>query len=281
MATDVTATEPQTDAPVLPKDGAGDAAAPSWFDRVFRPSILQRTTEQPSRTDEGRQPAPKPSGDQSASRTADAPTGDPDKVVMTRTEYDEKVRREAQAMKDKEIARERAEREREAEREKREQLKKLKDENVYKYVEERDKLDQEQEAAERDREAQEQVNKLLYGVAETFDKEVLGPIIDRLPADVKEKILRDAPGTGIENRKHIAEQALTHLLADAEKRGVEKARESLRKNPAFKKEVLVGEREVEDEPDLLPAAAAGSMSSDEYMTQQLRAMAGVIPRLRS
>lgn len=277
MVLDASKTDPQTDAPVLSDSGSEDAGH-AWFDRLVRPFRSAPNQPQPSTAPNGdAQAAPKSSGEQ----PKPTETAAPKTIVLTEEEHAERVRREAQAMKDKELAREAEAKKREERERRRKEVSELKDNNVYKYAEERDKLDQEEQEEARvnaEREAlNTQVTTMLKGVVQQFDDGVLKPLTDRLPLEDRQRIFNDAPAAGLENRQYVTEKSLEFLLDQARKEGEASARAKLEKNPAFKKQLLASRREEEDEPDLAPGAMNGGFSPND-MNSVLRAAAGVIPR---
>jgi len=116
--------------------------------------------------------------------------------------------------------------------------------------------------------AAERFGQLLGSLAAEFDRAVIDPLILALPESERQSVLEKA-GPGLDGRKAIAQTALEslkkHWLAEGEKQATEK----LRKDPAFRKQLLVELRGEREEPEIHTGSpgAGGSVDMDTILRQ--------------
>ncbi|MCR4375911.1 MAG: hypothetical protein NUW22_13790 [Acidobacteria bacterium] len=124
--------------------------------------------------------------------------------------------------------------------------KRLRDEDPYGYAE-----------AEKAREAEEAVTVQLHGVlgkaVGEYDAHTVAPLLEALPEATRAKLLAEAPA-GLVGRKALITAAVAALKAETETQ--------LRKNPAFRKQLLASVRGEEEQPDLLPATSGTVAARD-------------------
>lgn len=99
--------------------------------------------------------------------------------------------------------------------------------------------------------------RLVGQIVADVDRHVLDPLLTALPEDERATIV----GEGIADmagRKGAVEKALKSLERKWKAEGAEEARAQLRKDPAFRKRMLVDWRAEKEEPELLPAGTSGT-----------------------
>jgi hypothetical protein len=224
---------PSTD--VQPSDGAAGASGSdqpaeeqpsrSWWDRILN--------REPPRKE-----AATASGDQAAtSGTSGA-----------RTVSEEELQRLVQSEADRREHRRQEE-------EKRAARKKLRDTDPFAYAEEERKDEQVQSATG-------DMEKLIVGIGNEHDRVSIDPLMDILPKEERERILKlEGAGTGLTGRKLVVTEGLKALERHWRAEGAKDAEAKLRRNPAFRKQVLAESRGGTVEPELLPAASASAPES--------------------
>lgn len=208
-----------------------------------RPVRVEGDGGEEGESSEGQQDAKQGAGDQKDAAS--------EKVTLTQ----EELRRMVQSEKDKELARERKAQQ---DQEKSTQLERLKRENPAAYIEQED---QAKAAAE-----------FVSNLATHYDRAVLDTVSQRLPEKDRAALLGQGVA-GLDGRKEFVSKALDLLLKQAEEKGAKAAEKKIRGNPALVKQVVLGEREQEDEPDLVEGQAAAT-SSKVDMNLLLRRAAG-------
>lgn len=130
-----------------------------------------------------------------------------------------------------------------------------------------------QEAEEAQTEAlTAQRNEHIREVAVNFDTGVLDPIILRLPKDEIQQLVSTLNPVGIDGRAAFLSAAVDRLVEKAKAEGAAQAERSLRNNSAFKKQLLLQERETEEEPENIPARAgstSGQVDMNAWMDRLL------------
>lgn len=194
--------------------------------------------------------------------------GDPDeKLNLTRSE----VTKIAQSWKDAEIAEDnRRNAEMAATRATAAQWQKLR-ELADPVTGDPDKLQEAVQELLSNQQAQAQVNEqtgrildAVRDVGTRYDTELVQPVLDLLPANVADAILKDAPSelVGVAHRAHILRTALAKLKETWTAQATEAARQKLRGNEAFRKDVLHEARGNLPEPELVPATGNGAAPRD-------------------
>jgi hypothetical protein len=227
---------------------------------------------QPSAEGERQTPgAPRSPGTNGASstvlpeRAGAPPANTPRQIVMTEDEFSRRV----QAESDRKLARQRRE---EQDRRAREEEVELRRTNPWEYA----RLVEEKESALA--EAQNKA-KELNGMIETnildYDRNVLDPIMLRLPEPVRAQVISGVQEHGIPGRAKIAQGALAALEKHWKDEGAKTARSRLANDPAFVKEILArhgGQRVEPDSSPSLPASAGrGPVSGNDAVNNFMRA----------
>jgi flagellar basal body-associated protein FliL len=106
----------------------------------------------------------------------------------------------------------------------------------------------------------QEVAKMVKTIASNFDNQVIDPLVDALPEGKRSEILSKAPPQ-MEGRNFIVKEAIKAIRADAEAA----AEAKLRKNSAFRKELLRELQDGEDSPELLPATPVPNASKSNDM----------------
>ncbi len=221
---------PSTD--VQPSDAAAvetssdeqrEGSSPSWWQRLF----TRRTSEE----------APTESGDsqetESASQKLNLTTEELERRIQAETD-----RREAKRAQDA----------------KRQARKELRDKDPWAY-------------AEQDRQEEQQaeqsagMSSFFANVGSAHDRVSIDPIVEALPKAEVERIMKlQGAGVGLDGRKLVVAEALKSLEKHWRAAGARDAEAKLRRNPAFRKQVLNEGRATAVEPDLLPGTATESGS---------------------
>jgi hypothetical protein len=112
---------------------------------------------------------------------------------------------------------------------------------------------------------------LLRAHAGEYDAATLVPLLGFLPRETQEKLIGEGV-EGYEGRTALVQATVKEIRKLAAAEAEDKARAKLRKDPAFRKELLAELRGAEDEPELAAAGSAAGRPLD--MNDRLRAMAG-------
>ena len=134
--------------------------------------------------------------------------------------------------------------------------------------------------AEQERQA-EQVQAQSAGVAEFFsgvgsqhDRVAIDPVMEALPLSERQRIMSiQGAGQGLEGRKLVVTEALRALEKHWKEQGERVAEDRLRRNSAFRKQVLAESRGSAVEPELLPSI--GPSAADKKVASILRDFYGV------
>lgn len=139
--------------------------------------------------------------------------------------------------------------------EKRLQRKRLRDTDPFAYAEEDRKEELTQTGVG-------EMEKFLANVGGEHDRVSIDPVVELLPKEERERILKlEGAGTGLKGRKMVVTESLKALEKHWKAEGARDAEVKLRRNPAFRKQVLAESRGSAVEPDLLPAASASAPES--------------------
>lgn len=111
-------------------------------------------------------------------------------------------------------------------------------------------------------------------IGNLHDKHTLEPLLAGLPEAERGKVIAagDAFTDGFQNRQAIVEAA----VKAHQRLAVDKAKDELRKDPVFRKEVLIGFRGTPEhqEPDLIEAVAASGATDMDSRIRQAAGVAG-------
>jgi hypothetical protein len=216
-------------------DEPKEGSSPHWWDRLLN----RRTTE-----------APNDGGELGTDGQASS------KLTLTQEELDRRIQAETDRREAKRLQEARA-----AER------RKLRDEDPWQF-------------AQREREAEQQQQQ-TQGLASFFadigtqhDRVAIDPLMEMLPMSERERIMKlEGAGVGLQGRNLIVREALKSLQKQAQTQAERDAEAKLRRNPAFRKQVLSESRQGFADPDLLPASAPSA--SDKKVADILRDYYGV------
>jgi hypothetical protein len=183
---------------------------------------------------------------------------EPSKLVLTQEELDRRIQAETDR--------------REAKRQREQQLaerKRLRDEDPWKYAEEERKAEQ---AAVSD----QSMMQLFASIGVEHDKVTIDPVFQKLPEADRERILKmEGAGHGLEGRALLVNETLKALEKHWRTQGEKDAEQKLRRNPAFRKQVLAESRGQYTEPELLPSGPAGNGRSSDDINDMLRRQIGI------
>jgi hypothetical protein len=180
----------------------------------------------------------------------------PRTITLTQEEFDKRVDAETQRREAKRAQQAQAERKR-----------RLRDEDPWAYAEE-------ERNAEQHAMSDQQVSTLFSQIGAEHDKYSLDPLVQSLPAAERARILAmQGAGAGLEGRKLIVTEGLKALEKHWKAEATREAENRLRRNPAFRKQVLGEFRRGAPEPEFLDGGAAsdGNQRVSDILRDQLRA----------
>lgn len=212
-----------------PKEGS----SPGWWQRLFN----RGRPAQEAQPDDG--------GEQAS------PGGASQRLTLSEEELKRRVQAEA----------DRRDYDR-AQRQKAEERKKLRDTDPWAYAEQE----------RREEEAQQgtfHLERFVTDVGSAHDRVTVDPIFTSLPKAEQERILKiDGAGQGLEGRKLVVHESLKALEKHWKAEGARDAEAKLRRNPAFRKQVLSELRGQTPEPEMLPSGSASE--ADKTVSSLLR-----------
>lgn len=218
----------------------------TWFDR-----LLGRTPQvEPEEGD---------SSDRQEEPKAEPAKQQPETMTLTQDELDRRVQAETDRREAKRAA--------EAARA---QRKKLADEDPFQLAEDIKREMSHEEAAD-------QVRRIHTNVMEAYDRDLLDPLVGRLPQEEAAKLVKEIDATGTKGRGKLQIAIVDALVKRAKAEGAKEAEAKLRKNPALLKQLLLQDREAEDEPEPTEGTGAGRTGAVD-MNNVIREMAGLPPR---
>lgn len=209
-----------------------EGSSPGWWQRLFnrRPAAQETATEGEESSEPG-----------SASKP----------LSLTQEELDRRVQAETDRREAK-----RAQEARAAER------KRLRDEDPWAYA-------QQDREAEQTAEQDQGVQQFLHSVGQTHDRISIDPLMEALPLPERERIMKlQGAGQGLEGRRLVVNEALKSLAKHWKAEGEKEAEGKLRRNQAFRKQVMAENRVGFQEPELLPAFSGSS--TDRKVSDLLR-----------
>lgn len=216
---------PDVQAPVEAGSESSQPASQNFFQRLFRRGSPEPETPEPAE----------------AAETSSA-------ITLTQEELDRRVQAETDRRESRRLEAARA-----AER------RRLRDEDPWAY-------------AEQDRQAEQAqvldtgTTAMLGQMGATHDRYTLDPLVQSLPEAEQRRILQiPGAGIGLDGRKLIVEEGLKALEKHWKSEGEKEAEQKLRRNPAFRKQVLGEFRRGVPEPEFIgsgtPSAADRTISS--------------------
>lgn len=213
-------------------DESQEKSSPGWWSRLFN----RRPAAQEASTEDGE---PGKTGGTSAA------------LQLTQEELDRKVQAETDRREAQRLARQRVE-----------ERKKLRDTDPWAYAEQERK---EEEASQ----GNFQLERFVTDVGSAHDRVTLDPLFNSLPKSEQERILKiEGVGKGLDGRKLVVQESLKALEKHWKAEGAKDAETRLRRNPAFRKQVLSELRGQTPEPELLPSGSASE--ADKTVSSLLR-----------
>jgi hypothetical protein len=233
--------EPAASSPaevVSSSDAAEPAARTGFFERIFGVQARRSSQEQASESEQ------EPPAKDAQRPTSGKPLGE-----LSDTELDELVQRDPRLQRrvQAETDRREAKRQTDAQTEAR---RKLRREDPYAYAEQ-------DEAAEQQQQTSTAWQQTFATFGRQHDEAVLDPLIGTLPEAEQKRILAlEGAGVGLDGRKLIVGEVLKALEKHWRAEGKKDAEGALRKNPAFRKQVLLEGRAETEEPEELVGSAS-------------------------
>lgn len=217
-------------------DQSREEASPHWWDR-----LLNRRSVQETPTEDGEQATP---------------SGASKRLTLSEDELKRKVQAEA----------DRRDYER-AQRQKAEERKKLRDTDPWAFAEQ-------ERAAEQTQEQDTQLREFWGSVGVQHDRIAIDPLMEALPTAERQRIMSiEGAGRGLDGRKLVVGEALKSLEKHWKAEGEKEAESKLRRNQAFRKQILAEARGGVVEPELLPAYSGSA--ADQKVSDILRGFYGV------
>lgn len=186
------------------------------------------------------------------------PPAEASRITLTQEELDRRVQAETDRREAKRHAQALADRRR-----------KLRDEDPWQYAEE-------DRQAERTEQSTAQVSDLFSGIGREHDKYTLDPLVESLPRAERERILAlEGAGQGLDGRKLIVTESLKALEKHWKDEGAKDAEARLRRNQAFRKQLLNESRRGLVEPAIVQGTGSsdsdGEGSVSNILREQIRA----------
>jgi len=179
----------------------------------------------------------------------------PSRITLTEEELNRRVQAETDRREAKRHAQAVADRRRQ-----------LRDSDPWQYAEEDRQADQQATS-------NEQIGTFFANIGAEHDKYTLDPLVQSLESSEQKRILGlEGAGVGLDGRKLIVTEALKALEKQWKADGAKDAEARLRKNAAFRKQLLNEMRGQTREPEFLPSGNGSSESSHEVsdiLRQQL------------
>ena len=177
-------------------------------------------------------------------------------ITLTQEELDRRVQAETDRRESRRLQQQQAERKR-----------KLRDEDPWAFAEE-------ERQAERTAQSDMQVNDMFTQIGATHDRFAIDPLVMSLPEAERTRILGiEGMGLGLEGRKQLVTESLKSLQKHWRSEGAKDAEDKLRRNPAFRKQVLNEFRRGASEPEFVGSGApsAADKSVSDLLRGQIRA----------
>jgi hypothetical protein len=184
-------------------------------------------------------------GSQESETQDQAESAQPSTVALTQEELDRRVQAETDRRESK-----RSEQARAAER------RRLRDEDPWAYAEQ-------DRQAEQVGQTDQQVSTLFAQIGAQHDRYALDPLVLSLPEAEQKRILAmQGAGVGLDGRKLIVTESLKALEKHWKEEGEKQAEQKLRRNPAFRKQVLGEFRRGTPEPEYIGSGAPSAADKD-------------------
>jgi hypothetical protein len=110
------------------------------------------------------------------------------------------------------------------------------------------------------------IHKAIADAVTQYDAAIVTPVLQTLPPEIAQQLHAAIQPVGVEGRGKLVSAALAELRkaerAAGRDEGAKQAEQRLRKNSAFRKELLAELRGDEDEPELLPGSGRSARATD-------------------
>lgn len=220
-----------------PSGESQSESSPHWWDR-----LLNRRPAQETKSEDG--------------ESANPDSGTSKQIILSESDLDRRIQAETDRRESKRLQEARA-----LER------RKLRDEDPWQYA-------QQEREAEKSQQTNQGLASFFADIGTQHDRVAIDPIMELLPPDERERIMKlDGAGQGLQGRNLVVREALKSLQKVAHAQAEREAETKLRRNPAFRKQVLSESRHDFSDPDLLPAGAPSA--SDKQVADILRDYYGV------
>src|SRR5262245_1272096 len=240
-------TEPSTDVQQPDPEASNEssttseepASSPTWWRRLFG-----HRDEEPVQTEE-----------ETEEQAPESKTRTLTEEEFQRAIQSEVDRREAKRSRDQQLA----------------DRRKLRDEDPWAYAEQ-------ERQAEQQTVQNGQIEQIFSTIGAEHDKHTIDPVMQALPKDEQSRILGlEGAGVGLEGRRLLVGEALKALEKHWRAEGAKDAETRLRKNPAFRKQVLAEMRGTIAEPEVLPSGGASpnGRASSDMVNDRLRRQIGI------
>lgn len=217
-------------------DESREGSSPGWWQRLFNRRPAQEAT--------------------SADGEPGAAGSTSGRLPQTQEELERRVQAETDRREAQRAARQRIE-----------DRKKLRDSDPWAFAEQ-DRM------AEQAQEQDQGIAQFFANVGTQHDRVAIDPLMEMLPQAERERIMKlEGAGRGLDGRKLVVSEALKSLEKHWKAEGEKEAEGRLRRNSAFRKQLLAEARGGAVEPDLLPAVS--SSGADQKVSDILRGFYGV------
>jgi hypothetical protein len=215
-----------------------EGSSPGWWQRLFNRRPAAPETE----PDDGGETA--------------GTAGTSSRLTLTQEELDKRIQAETDRREAKRAADARA-----AER------RRLRDEDPFAFA-------QQERDAEQQAEHYAGTTQFFQNVGLQHDRVSIDPLMEALPVAERQRIMQvEGAGHGLEGRKVVVNEALKALERHWKAEGEKQAEAKLRRNSAFRKQVLAENRDSFPEPELLPAYSGST--TDRKVSEILRGHYGL------
>jgi hypothetical protein len=232
-STEAQAPDAAASEPSSDRSEAQSSESPSWWQRMFRRR-----------------------GDDEETTASDADKAKDEPASKALALSQEELERRVQAETDRREAKRAQEARARAKRE-------LRDQDPWAYAEQERKDEELSQSAGN-------MQAFLAGIGSQHDKVSIDPVFTALPQSEQERIGKlEGAGVGLEGRKLVVAESLKALEKHWKAEGAKDAEAKLRRNPAFRKQLLAEVRGQAQDPDLLPALG-GASESDKTVSAILR-----------
>lgn len=254
-----------------------EVSSNDWMNNILRGDIASDTETEVEATHESEDEETAesaPQGSQAATATSQPEVltrGEVDKLIanavaQATADFDRKVQAETD--------RREAARNRKAKAEERQRLRET-DPIGFAELDKQEEEEAVKALSEAEKQAQEQtfVQNIMHQSGAAYDRHVLDPFVQALPAPVAQQVFKEIDPDGLEGRSKLVKRAFELLIPHLEKEAETKVATKLRNNAAFRKELLAELRGEEEDPELVTGTVATPPARFD-MNREIRSRAG-------